>query len=61
LPLIRFAAQQYTLALHHRLEAVHDDESRDVTETLKLALKASGRESAKVADRPRLLSDNGSS
>ena len=35
--------------------------AEDVTETLELALKASGCESAKVADRPRLLSDNGSS
>jgi putative transposase len=35
--------------------------AEDVTETLELALKASGCESAKVAQRPRLLSDNGSS
>ena len=35
--------------------------AQDVTETLELALKASGCESAKVAQRPRLLSDNGSS
>ena len=33
----------------------------DVTETLKLALEASGCEGAKVAHKPRLLSDNGSS
>jgi putative transposase len=33
----------------------------DVTETLELALKASGCDSAKVLHRPRLLSDNGSS
>src|SRR5246500_231189 len=33
----------------------------DVTTTLDLALQASGLEQAKLADRPRLLSDNGSS
>ncbi len=33
----------------------------DVTETLKLALVASGCGSAKVMHKPRLLSDNGSS
>jgi transposase InsO family protein len=33
----------------------------DVTETLELALKASGLSHAKVRHRPRLLSDNGSS
>ena len=33
----------------------------DVTDTLTLALKASGLDSMKVAHRPRLLSDNGSS
>ena len=33
----------------------------DVTETLKLALEASGCNGAKVAHKPRLLSDNGSS
>ncbi len=33
----------------------------DVTETLKLALDASGCNGAKVAHKPRLLSDNGSS
>ncbi|MGA7580783.1 MAG: IS3 family transposase [Pseudolabrys sp.] len=33
----------------------------DVTDTLNLALQASGIERAKVAHRPRLLSDNGSS
>jgi transposase InsO family protein/transposase-like protein len=33
----------------------------DVTDTLELALKASGLEQATVAIRPRLLSDNGSS
>ena len=33
----------------------------DVTETLELALAASGCDSAKVRHKPRLLSDNGSS
>jgi putative transposase len=33
----------------------------DVTETLGMALKASGIDQAKVVHRPRLLSDNGSS
>jgi transposase InsO family protein len=33
----------------------------DVTETLQLALQASGCDSARVVHRPRLLSDNGSS
>jgi transposase InsO family protein len=33
----------------------------DVTDTLQLALDASGIEEARVAHRPRLLSDNGSS
>lgn len=33
----------------------------DVTDTLELALTASGCDSAKVVHRPRLLSDNGSS
>jgi putative transposase len=32
----------------------------DVTETLELALVASGCGSAKVVHKPRLLSDNGS-
>jgi transposase InsO family protein len=35
--------------------------AEDVTATLDLALKASGLNQAKVAHRPRLLSDNGSS
>ena len=35
--------------------------SRDVTETLELALQASGCDQADVAHKPRLLSDNGSS
>ena len=33
----------------------------DVTETLNLALQASGCDQAHVAHKPRLLSDNGSS
>jgi transposase InsO family protein len=33
----------------------------DVTETLTMALQASGLDSANVVHRPRLLSDNGSS
>src|SRR5215208_3384891 len=35
--------------------------AQDVTDTLELALRASGLAQAKVAHRPRLLSDNGSS
>ena len=35
--------------------------AEDVTATLDLALRASGLDHAKPADRPRLLSDNGSS
>jgi transposase InsO family protein len=35
--------------------------AEDVTDTLKLALDASGIEEATVTHRPRLLSDNGSS
>ena len=35
--------------------------AEDVTDTLKLALQASGLEQATVMHRPRLLSDNGSS
>jgi putative transposase len=35
--------------------------AKDVTDTLELALKASGLEQATVALKPRLLSDNGSS
>ena len=35
--------------------------AEDVTETLDLALKASGCDNARVVHRPRLLSDNGSS
>jgi putative transposase len=33
--------------------------ARDVTDTLELALEASGRSEARVRHRPRLLSDNG--
>ena len=49
------------LALHHRLEALHDHEGEDVTDTLDLALAASGCDQARVVHKPRLLSDNGSS
>ena len=35
--------------------------AEDVTDTLNLALQASGLDEARVAHRPRLLSDNGSS
>src|SRR5258708_23228750 len=35
--------------------------AEDVTETLELALAASGNQTARVVHRPRLLSDNGSS
>ena len=35
--------------------------SRDVTETLQLALQASGCDQVDVVQKPRLLSDNGSS
>jgi putative transposase len=35
--------------------------AQDVTDTLALALEASGLDQARVAHRPRLLSDNGSS
>ena len=35
--------------------------AKDVTDTLDLALKASGRNQAKVVHKPRLLSDNGAS
>ena len=33
--------------------------AEDVTDTLKLALEASGCDSAEVVHKPRLLSDNG--
>jgi hypothetical protein len=35
--------------------------AEDVTNTLELALQASGLNQANVVHRPRLLSDNGSS
>ena len=35
--------------------------AKDVTDTLQLALQASGCDQASVANRPRLLSDNGAS
>jgi transposase InsO family protein len=35
--------------------------AEDVTDTLKLALRASGSDQARVNHKPRLLSDNGSS
>jgi putative transposase len=38
-----------------------DMTSHDVTETLELALQASGCDQAEVVQKPRLLSDNGSS
>lgn len=41
----------------HRLEALH----QDVSNTLELALETPGCGSAMVAQKPRLLSDNGSS
>src|SRR4029077_5533025 len=49
------------LALHHRLELCTTMKAEDVTDTLKLALQASGLDQATVMHRPRLLSDNGSS
>jgi len=60
--------------LHHRLEAVHrcpagyaqharegNMKAEDVTDTLELALQASGCDQVHVVHKPRLLSDNGSS
>lgn len=48
------------LAVCDRLEAVQFDESEcDVTDTLELALQASGCDQLAVRHRPRLLSDNG--
>jgi transposase InsO family protein len=40
---------------------VHQLRAEDVTDTLDLALKASGCDSATVLHKPRLLSDNGPS
>src|SRR5262249_56156866 len=49
------------LPLHCGLEAVRQYAAEEVTATLDLALRASGLDQATPADRPRLLSDNGSS
>jgi putative transposase len=49
------------LALHHRLEAVHHMRAEDVTDTLDMALAASGCDMRTVLHKPRLLSDNGPS
>ena len=55
------------VGLAHSAQAVGNNDTgatmkaEDVKDTLMLALKASGRDSAKVSHRPRLLSDNGSS
>ena len=49
------------LALHHRLKLCTNMRAEDVTNTLDLALKASGCGSATVLPQPRLLSDNGPS
>ena len=46
---------------HDRLELSHRHQKAAVTDTLKLALQASGLDQATVMHRPRLLSDNGSS
>ena len=48
------------LALHHRLEAVHHDESRrrHRYQTLQLALAASGCDQARVVHKPRLFDDS---
>ena len=35
--------------------------AKDVTDTLQLALQASGCDQASITNRPRLLSDNGAS
>src|SRR3984957_11331924 len=48
-------------ATHSPILAAISVEPDDVTETLELALVASGCGSAKVVHKPRLLSDNGSS
>ena len=45
--------------MHHRLEALLDDEDEDATDTLELALQASGCDQETVPHKPRLLSDNG--
>ena len=41
--------------------AISSPRTEDVTDTLELALKASGYDQAKLVHKPRLLSDNGSS
>jgi transposase InsO family protein len=43
------------------METLHQHEGEDVTDTLDLALQASGCDQVHVAHKPRLLSDNGSS
>ena len=43
------------------MEALHHHARRDVTDTLDLALAASGCGSARIVHRPGLLSDNGAS
>jgi hypothetical protein len=48
-------------ALHRRLAALHDHGGDDVTDTLHLALQASGLDQTEVDCRPRLLSGNGPS
>jgi transposase InsO family protein len=49
------------LALHHRLEALHDDEGRGVTETRDLVLQAPELDQVNAVHHPRLLSDKGTS
>ena len=48
------------LALYHRLLCT-TIRTEDVTDTLELALEASGCDQAKGVHKPRLLSDNGAS
>ena len=43
------------------MEALYHDEDGDVTDTLDLALQASGRDQATVLHKPRLFSDYGGS
>ena len=49
------------LALHHRLEAVHDDESRRRHRYVAAGAHGFRLRSVRVVHKPRLLSDNGSS
>lgn len=49
------------LTLHHQLEALQTMKTSDVTDTLNMALMASGCDQANVVHKPRLLSDNGAS